>query len=156
MNKPTKLLPCLLLSRKPLSRHIITEFHASLIITVVTKMQKKGTGRAGGQWGGSHNDHSATSCLRLHRTTKPGTCTQLSLCVHSQGRQAGTSRISLPATLPGRGSIGGNAPFQIQPDRARGRAERQSSTWVLIMTQYVQPLLESSMNGGRWCRPIRD
>lgn len=123
------------------------------------KEAKKGTGRAGGQKGGSHNDHSATSCLGLHRTPKPGTCTQLSLCVHSEGRQAGTGRISLPVTPPGRGSIRGNAPFQIQPDRARGSAERQSSTWVLIMscrmTQCVQLLLESSMNGGRRCKPIR-
>lgn len=55
-----------------------------------------------------------------HRAPKPGTHTQLSLCVHSEGRQAGTSRISLPVTPAGRGSIRGNAPFQIQPDQPRG------------------------------------
>lgn len=153
--KPTKTVPGLLLSQN------IKQAYNNWISCISNnycnnKNAKSGMGRAEGQWGGSHNDHSATSCLRLHRTTKPGTCTQLSLCVHSQGPQAGTSRISLPATPPGRGSIGGNAPFQIQPDRARGRAERQSSTRALIMTQCVQPLLESSVNGGRRRRAIRD
>lgn len=50
----------------------------------------------------SHNDHSATRCLQLHKTLESGTSTQLFLCVHSEGRQAGVSRISLPVTPPGR------------------------------------------------------
>lgn len=50
----------------------------------------------------SHNDHSATRCLRLHKTLGSGTSTQLFLCIHSEGRQAGVSRISLPVTPPGR------------------------------------------------------
>lgn len=44
---------------------------------IILKKSKSESGK------GSQNDHSVTRCPRLQRESKPGTHTQLSLCVHS-------------------------------------------------------------------------